>query len=171
MKFSICLVICLAIFLSQSCVLQQPSQDLSLGEKIIVDFDEKSALEIGKDPSNDKNFQKSISALNGRSVHSLVDLRQILKIVKPRPFTGGLKVVDLSNDLIFSALQTGHIINANDMRYHLQVSREFEVQTLDDTVTVGIYYKPVGYIRFRNEESYWFLFGTNEDVDKPKRDK
>jgi len=137
-----------------------------LADRIVVDAAEKSAYALGKHPFHDKNFEKRISELKGRRIEDIVDFDLIRKIVKPKSFVSktDLKVVELSNELILSALRSGRIIHQEHMVYHLDRSRECTLEMQEGTVVMGVYYKPVGYIRLNNDESYWFLFGAGKDA-------
>jgi hypothetical protein len=130
--------------------------------------------DIGTPPFRDKNYQKRIAELTGRQIQDVIGLDQIRRIVKPRAFVSkmGLKAVELSDELIVCALMTGRIVHHEDMNYHLQISSECTLEMQKGTVVLGIYYEPVGYIRINRDESYWFLFGTEEDAEQtPERDK
>ncbi len=156
-----------------ACRFELESNIRSLDERIVVSSDRASAFALGTPPLHDKHFQRRITELSGRPLKELIDFREIRTIVKPKAFVSkaGIKAVDLSDQIIVSALQTGRIVNQSDMHFHLQTAREFVLRMPDETVTIGVYYRPVGYIRFVSGESYWFLFGTKEDsVEKPKTD-
>jgi hypothetical protein len=154
---------------ASACVAGEGRAATQLVDRIVVDTAENSAHAIGKHPFHDKNFQKRIAELNGRRIQEVVNLDQIRKILKPKPFVSkiGLSAVELSDEIIVSALQTGRIVRQEDMRYHLQMSRECILEMQEGSVVLGVYYKPVGYIRFSNGESYWFLFGTDTDAEQP----
>jgi hypothetical protein len=79
------------------------------------------------------------------------------------------EVVDLSDDLIVSTLLTGRIVEQSEMQHHLQWCREFVLEMPKQKITIGVCYPPVGYIRFDDDESYWFLFG-NERIAPQQTD-
>ncbi|MHB0957586.1 MAG: hypothetical protein ACYC0X_26195 [Pirellulaceae bacterium] len=132
-----------------------------LAERIVVDSSEQSASSLGTFPDGDRNFQRRIAELRGRRIQDIVDLDQVRKIVRPQPYVAriGEKVVDLSDDVIVSALLTGRIVERSEMHYHLQRCREYVLEMPKQKISIGVCYRPVGYIRFDDDESYWLLFG------------
>ena len=150
------------------CAVGERPSAIPLTGRIVEDAAKESAHAIGTLPFHDKNFEKRIAELNGRQIQDVIGLDQIRKIVKPKPFVSkiGLKAVELSDELIVCALQTGRIVRREDMNYHLQTSRECTLEMQEGTAVLGVYYKPVGYIRFGDDESYWFLFGAETDAEQ-----
>ena len=132
-----------------------------LAERIVVDSSEQSASSLGTFPDGDRKFQRRIAEFRGRRIQDIVELDQIRKIVRPKPYVARTdeEVVDLSDDLIVSTLLTGRIVEQSEMHHHLQWCREFVLEMPKQKITIGVCYRPVGYIRFGDDESYWFLFG------------
>ena len=157
------LIPCLVSLFLVACTSREPGPAPDpLEQKIVVSDDPASSKRIGGHPWGDRNFEKDIQNLKGKTISNLIGLDRIRRIVIPRdcPEDALWNPVDITNGLVLSALRTGTIIPGEENPYHLQVSREFVVETDDTVTTVGIYYEPIGYIRFQNGQSYWFLFGS-----------